>query len=464
MSFDLVIHDGLLITSSDTFKADLGINAGKIAAIGRKLSGKKTIDASGLYVIPGAVDPHVHLEMPVGKTRSSDDWFTGTRAAAYGGTTTVIDFVEGLPQQSLVEALIVRKSLAENRAAIDYAFHMTLADAKEHTLEEIPAVINAGVTSFKTYTTYEGFCLSDSEFLRILKAVSAYNGLVIVHAENDSIIKHFTQELIDNGNMAPRFHPLSRPAIAEGEAIGRILSLAEAVDAPIYIVHISSALGAKELANAQLQRKNVLGETCVQYLLLTEAEYRRPGFEGAKFVCQPPLRKTGDCAELWKALGDESIQTIGTDHCPFNFVGQKDLGSERFTEIPGGLPGIESRLSLVYSSGVSKGLISLNQWVSLCCTNPAVIFGLYPQKGSLLPGADADIVLFDPTLKKTLSHNMLHENVDYTPYEGFKIQGYPVKTLLRGEVIIDYEKEIDIKGKGKYLKCGSLQVNLQPLP
>ncbi len=464
MSFDLVIHDGLLVTSSDTFKADLGINAGKIAAIGHKLSGKKTIDASGLYVLPGAVDPHVHLEMPVGKTRSSDDWFTGTLAAAYGGTTTVIDFVEALPQQSLVEALIDRKSLAENRAVIDYAFHMTLADAKQYTLEEIPAVINAGVTSFKTYTTYEGFRLSDSEFLRILKAVSTYNGLVIVHAENDSIIKHFTQELIDSGNMAPRFHPLSRPAIAEGEAIGRILSLAEAVDAPIYIVHISSAIGAKELANAQIQRKNVLGETCVQYLLLTEAEYQQPGFEAAKYVCQPPLRKSGDCAALWKALGDGSILTIGTDHCPFNFVGQKDLGSERFTDIPGGLPGIESRLSLVYSSGVAKGLISLNQWVSLCCTNPAVIFGLHPQKGSLLPGADADIVIFDPTLKKTISHNMLHENVDYTPYEGYELQGYPVKTLLRGEVIINNGKAIDIKGKGKYLKCGPPQVNLQPLP
>ena len=464
MSFDLVIHDGLLITSSDTFKADLGINAGKITAIGHKLSGTEMIDASGLYVLPGAVDPHVHIEMPVGKTRSSDDWFTGTRAAAYGGTTTVIDFVEAVPHQSLVEALVDRKSLAENQAVIDYAFHMTLSDAKEHTMEEIPAVINAGVTSFKTYTTYEGFCLSDSEFMRILKAVTIHKGLVIVHAENDSIIKHFTQELLDNGNLAPQFHPLSRPAIAEGEAIGRILSLAEAVDAPIYIVHISSAIGARELANAQLQRKNVLGETCAQYLLLTDAEYQRPGFEAAKFVCQPPLRDPDDCAALWMALGDGSIKTIGTDHCPFNFVGQKDLGSERFTDIPGGLPGIESRLSLVYSYGVSKGLINLNQWVSLCCTNPAVIFGLYPNKGSLLPGSDADIVLFDPELKKTLSNNMLHENVDYTPYEGFKLQGYPVKTLLRGEVLIDGEEEMKIKGKGKYLKCGPPQINLPLLP
>ena len=460
MSFDLVIHDGLLITSSDTFKADLGINAGKIAAIGHKLSGVKMIDASDLYVLPGAIDPHVHIEMPVGKTISSDDWFTGTQAAAYGGTTTVIDFVEAAPQQSLIDALIDRKSLAENRAVIDYAFHMTLADANKGTLEEIPAVIKAGVTSFKTYTTYEGFYLTDSEFLRILKVVTDHKGLVIVHAENDSIIKHFTQELIDSDNLTPNFHPLSRPAIAEGEAIGRIISLAEAVDAPIYIVHISSAVGVRALADAQMRRKNVLGETCTQYLLLTEAEYQRPGFEAAKFVCQPPLRKTDDCDALWKALGDGSIKTIGTDHCPFNFIGQKDLGSERFTDIPGGLPGIESRLSLVFSYGVSKGLINLNQWVSLCCTNPAVIFGLYPQKGSLVPGADADIVLFDPAQKKTISQNMLHENVDYTPYEGFELQGYPVKTLLRGEILIDDGKAMDIKGKGKYLKCGPPQVNL----
>ncbi len=461
MSFDLVIHDGLLVTSAETFQADLGINAGKIAAIGHKLSGAKMIDASELYVLPGAVDPHVHIEMPVGKTRSSDDWFTGTRAAAHGGTTTVIDFVEAAPKQSLVDALTARKSLAENRAAIDYAFHMTLSDAKEQTLEEIPAVIDAGVTSFKTYTTYEGFRLSDGEFLRVLKAVFAHSGLVIVHAENDSMIKHATQELLDSGKLAPQFHPISRPALAEGEAIERILSLAETVDAPVYIVHISSAIGTKALANAQLRKQNALGETCVQYLLLTEDEYQRPGFEAAKFVCQPPLRKSGDCAALWDALSDGSIQTIGTDHCPFNFVGQKDLGSERFTEIPGGLPGIESRLSLVHSYGVTKGLISLNQWVALCCTNPAVIFGLYPQKGDLLPGADADIVLFDPTMEKTLSHNMLHENVDYTPYEGFQLQGYPVKTLLRGEVLIDGSKSMNIEGKGKYLKCGPPQLRIR---
>ncbi|MEA3351848.1 MAG: dihydropyrimidinase [Chloroflexota bacterium] len=454
MPFDLVIHNGLLVTASDTFRADLGINAGKIAAIGQELHGGKTIDARGLYLLPGAVDPHTHLEMPIGKTKSNDDWFTGTRAAAHGGTTTLIDFVEAAPGQSLVEALKARKSLAENLAAIDFAFHMTLSNANRSTLAEIPAMIEAGVTSFKAYTTYEGLRLTDSEFLKAMQAVSTHKGLLIVHAENDSIVKHFTQELLDSGKLAPRYHPLSRPDIAEGEAVARLISLAEAVGAPVYIVHISSAKGAAAVAAAQLRGQNVLGETCIQYLLLTEAEYQRPGFEAAKFVCQPPLRKAEDCAALWAALNAGSIRTIGTDHCPFNFVGQKDMGRERFTEIPGGLPGIESRLALVYSYGVRKGLISLNQWVSLCCTNPAIIFGLYPHKGALLPGADADIVLFDPEMKKTLSQTMLHENVDYTPYEGFPLQGYPVMTLLRGEVLIDGGKAMDIKGKGKYLRCG----------
>lgn len=458
MPFDLVIHAGLLVTASDTFLADLGINGGKIAAIGQELHGKKTIDARGLYVLPGAVDPHTHLEMPIGKTTSSDDWYTGTRAAAHGGTTTMIDFVEAAPHQSLVDALAERKSLAENRAAIDFAFHMTLSDARQLTLDEIPTMIESGVTSFKAYTTYEGLRLTDGDFLKALKAISVHKGILIVHAENDSIVKHFTQELLDSGKLAPQYHPLSRPDIAEGEAVMRIISLAEAVSAPVYIVHISSAKGAKAVAAAQLRGQNVIGETCTQYLLLTEAEYQQPGFEAAKFVCQPPLRKAEDCAALWAALSAGSIRTIGTDHCPFNFVGQKDMGRERFTEIPGGLPGIESRLALVYSYGVRKGLISLNQWVSLCCTDPAVIFGLYPQKGALLPGADADIVLFDPEMKKTLSHTMLHENVDYTPYEGFQLQGYPVKTLLRGENLIDGGKAIDIEGKGQYLKCGLPQI------
>lgn len=462
MPFDLVIHNGLLVTASDTFQADLGITGGKIAAIGQKLHGEKTIDARGLYVLPGAVDPHTHLEMPIGKTKSSDDWFTGTRAAAYGGTTTVIDFVEAAPGQSLVDALDARKSLAENRAAIDFAFHITLSNANRSTLDEIPAVIEAGATSFKAYTTYEGLRLTDGDFLNALQAVSAHKGLLIVHAENDSIVRHFTQELLDSGKLAPQYHPLSRPDIAEGEAVTRIISLAEAAGAAVYIVHISSAKGARAVAAAQLRGQNVIGETCTQYLLLTEAEYQRPGFEAAKFVCQPPLRKADDCAALWAALHAGSIRTIGTDHCPFNFAGQKDMGSERFTEIPGGLPGIESRLALVYSYGVRKGLISLNQWVSLCCTGPAVIFGLYPHKGALLPGADADIVLFDPEMKKTLSSTMLHENVDYTPYEGFQLQGYPVKTLLRGEVLIDGGKAMDIEGKGKYLKCSLPRIRNNP--
>lgn len=460
MSFDLVLRNGRLITSSDSFHADIGITSGKIEEIGQDLSGLEAIDASGLYVLPGAVDPHVHIEMPVGVTISSDDWYSGSLAAAFGGTTTVIDFVEAEPDQDLMDAFFSRRSLAEAKSVLDFAFHMTLSDASERRLNEIPAVMEAGMTSFKTYTTYEGFRLSDADFLKILKVVNQHRGLVIVHAENDSIIKHCTQDLLENGCVEPQYHPLSRPDIAEEKAISKVLSLAELIQAPIYIVHISTAKGVRVLANARIAGRNALGETCPQYLLLTEKEYMRPGFEAAKYICQPPLRKPDDLSALWSGLGKGVIQAIGTDHCPFYFTEKEDLGQERFTDIPGGLPGIESRLALIHSFGVSRGLISLNQWVAACCTKPAEIFGLYPRKGALLPGADADIVLFDPNLEMKLSQGMLHEKVDYTPYEGFKLKGYPVMTLRRGEVLIDHGQVLRSINQGEYLKCGLPQVDL----
>lgn len=453
MDFDVVIQRGTIITASDIFKADVGVKGEKIAAVGKYLKGKQVIDAEGLYVLPGAVDPHTHLEMPVGQTISSDTWFTGTRAAAYGGTTTVIDFVEGKPGQTLIEALNERKRMAEKQAVIDYAFHMTLVNAEDSTLDELPALFEAGVTSFKTYTAYEGFRLTDGELLKVLQTVSAQDGMVMVHAENEYIVQHFTRELLDQGKLSPQYHPYSRPPIAEEEAVARVLLLAEAVDAPLYIVHVSCAESARAIAKAKQRGQRVFGETCVQYLWLTEEEYERPGFEAAKYVCQPPLRSSKDRAALWEALSMAHIQAIGTDHCPFNLDGQKDLGQECFTDIPGGLPSVEPRLALVYSYGVRKGLIDLYQWVSLCCTAPAKIFGLYPRKGSLSPGADADIVLFDPRKEVVLSESVLHENVDYTPYEGYDITGYPVATLLRGKVVIKDGHFHAEKGEGLYMKC-----------
>ncbi len=452
-AFDLVIQNGKIVTAGETLDADLAIQGGKIQAIGKNLSGHKVLNAAGLLVLPGAIDPHVHLQMPAGATTSSDNWQTGTTAAALGGTTTVIDFIEPLENQSLIEAFEERKAQADSQVVIDYALHMTLSSIIPERMAELPEVIRAGMTSFKTYTTYDGLKLTDEAFLKMFRRVSETGGLVMVHAENDAMCGFATRELLAQGQYGPEAHPRSRPASAESEAIERVLAMAGLTGTPTYIVHISTAQGVAALSRAQARGQLAFGETCPQYLLLTDREYSRPDFEGAKFVCAPPLRKETDNAFLWDALSQNTIQTIGTDHCPFFFKGQKDLGKDCFTHIPGGIPGIESRLALMYTYGVVSGKLTLNQWVDRCCTKPAELFGLYPQKGTLMPGADADIVLFDPHQERVLSHQILHENVDYTPYEGLVLKGYPITTLLRGELLAEKGVMYAEPGNGKYLKC-----------
>jgi len=412
MQFDLVISNGILVTAGDTFPADIGISAGCIAEIGQNLSGNEVLDATGKLVLPGAIDTHVHLEMPAGPFTSSDNWETGTMAAAYGGVTTVLDFIEPEADQSLLQAYEIRRAQADGRAVIDYGLHMTLSRADPETLAQVPAVVAAGMPSFKTYTTYAGLRLTDEQLLAAMLAVKTAGGIVMVHAENNAMIEYKKQAFLQAGQLSPHFHPLSRPAVAEAEAIQRALALGEIAGGMTYIVHVSTARGAQEIATARGRGQAVIGETCPQYLLLSDAEYDRPGFEGAKFVCSPPLRTVADAAALWHALGQGNLQTVGTDHCPFMYHGQKDAGIDNFTIIPNGLPGIETRLALLYSFGVGAGHISINQWVQLCCSNPARIFGLYPQKGALAIGSDADIVLFDPNKKVTLSHEHLHERVD----------------------------------------------------
>jgi dihydropyrimidinase len=455
MELDLIIQNGNLVTSSDTFQADIGIRAGKIAVISQDLKGEKVIDAEGLLVLPGAIDPHVHLEMPTPVATSSDDWFTGTRAAACGGTTTVIDFVEPEPGESLLHALDARRSQAEIKAVIDFSFHMTVDRVDEDTLAEIPAVVEAGLTSFKCYTTY-GMKLADDQLLTVLKAVGKAGGLTIVHAETDAIINLLRAEYIAAGKVEPRFHPISRPAESEGEAVERVLTLAGVAEAPVLIVHVSTQLGAAAIQRAQLRGQTVFGETCPQYLVLTDSGYSAPGFEGAKFICSPPLRKSTDQEALWHGLKRGTFQVVGTDHCPFFYDGTKNLGRPTddpppFTDIPGGLPGIEGRLALLYTYGVRTERLTLNQWVNVCSSGPARVYNLYPRKGALIPGADADIVLFDPEKRVTLSTDVLHENVDYTPYEGFELTGYPVKTILRGQVIAE-NGEFNAEGqKGQFL-------------
>jgi len=463
--FDLIIHGGTLVTAGQTLQADIGILGEKITAIGSNLAGARQIEAGGLLVLPGAVDPHVHLEMPVGATRSSDDWFSGTVAAACGGTTSVIDFVEPQPGESLYQALELRRALAQPQTVVDFGLHMTITNDQRQTLAQIPDLFKEGCTSFKTYLTYSGFRLSDSAFLNVLAAVNEAGGIVLVHAENDAIIDFLKHRFQMEQKTAPRYHALSRPPVAESDAIQHSLAMAEATGACLYVVHVSTEQGAAAIRSARQRGVNAFGETCPQYLLLTDKELSRPGFEGAKFVCSPPLRAANDNQKLWNALAEDTLQTVGTDHCPFFFRGQKDLGKAGFENIPGGLPGIESRLALIYTFGVRSGRLSPNRWVQVCSSNPARIFGLYPRKGSLEPGADADIVLFDPAKKVTLSKAILHEQVDYTPYEGFELQGFPVMTLLRGNLIVDDGKFIGQAGYGNYLtrQPGTYRENRQSL-
>ena len=454
MTGDTIIRNGSVVTPAGILKADVVVRSETIAAIGRGLSARpeaQAIDAAGMLVIPGGVDPHVHLQMPAGVVMSSDDWRTGTVAAACGGTTTVIDFVE--PQGgTLRAALAARRAEAETApslgggpsgrgaAVVDYSLHMTLMDVRPATLTQIPNVVGAGVRSFKTYLTYAGFKLSDEEFLSALSAVAAAGGMALVHAENDAIVSHLQARFLAEGKTEPGWHPRSRPPAAEGEAIERALALAEVAGCPLYVVHISTERGLTAVARARARGQAVWGETCPQYLLLTDAEYTRGGFEGAKFVCSPPLRTAADVEALWEGLARGDLSTVGTDHCPFFYSGHKDLGLASdeyppFARIPGGMPGIEPRLALLYSFGVGRGLISVKRWVEVCCSAPAALFGLASRKGALVVGADADIVIFDPEREVTVSRSMLHENCDYTPYEGMGLKGYPVLTMLRGRVI-----------------------------
>lgn len=452
MQFDLVIKNGTTITGGDSFPSDLGINGEKITTLGTGLSGQRTIDASGLYVLPGGIDPHVHLQMPVGATQSCDTWYTGSLAAACGGTTTIIDFVEPEADQTLLDALSARRREAEGQSVIDFGLHMTLTNAEPSTLKQIPGMVNAGCSTFKTYLTYAGFKLDDAAFIKALAAVQAAGGLVMVHAENDAIIEHLKQKFLAEGKTTPRMHALSRPSSSEGEAVTRALAMAEACLAKLYVVHISTEMGARAVQAARQRGVTVYGETCPQYLLLDDACLDQPHFEGAKFVCSPPLRTKADNEALWKMASHGVLDTVGTDHCPFNFEGQKTLGWDRFDKIPGGLSGIESRLALLHTYGVCAGRISLNRWVEICSTNAARIFNLYPQKGSLLPGSDADIVLFDPKKKVILTHHLLHENVDYTPYEGMSLTGYPVITIAKGKVICEEGRYCGDGRQGKFLK------------
>jgi dihydropyrimidinase len=449
--FDLVIANGTLVTAEATMQADLGIRSGQITAVGKRLVGLETIDATGMLVLPGAIDEHVHLQMPVGEFTSSDDFHTGTVAAACGGTTTVIDFAEPKPGQSLIESLAERRAEADGKVVVDYGLHMTLAHADDETLAQVPQSLEAGTASFKLYMTYEGLRLDDGGLLRALSALREHGGRVLVHAENHHAIAYLTAQALAEGRTGPENHPLTRPAIMEAEAIHRLLALAHVSGTPLVLAHLSCALGLAEVWGARARGQVVWVETCPQYLLLDEKEYRRPGFEGAKFVMAPPPRTERDRNALWAGLAAGEVDTVATDHCPFFYATQKTRGRDDFSRIPGGAPGVETRLALLYIHGVRAGRLTLERWVEVCCTGPARRFGLAPRKGTLSIGADADVVIFDPEHRVTLSYKTLHQNVDYCPYEGWELQGYPRTVLSRGEVIVRDGEFVGAAGRGRFL-------------
>lgn len=450
-----IIANGTIVTASETYAADIRIDGERISHIGKGIAaspGDEVIDASGLLVMPGGIDAHTHLDLPVAGTRASDDFETGTRAAAFGGTTTIIDFISPARGDGLMDSYGVWRGKAEGKACIDYGLHMSVVDERPEVFDELDDVIDAGMPTIKIYTAYPAtLMISDGAILRLLKWASKRGALVVAHAENGGAIDELTRSIAAQGKTAPRFHLEARPAVLEGEATNRLIALAEAVDAPIGIVHVTCSEALDAIRRARRRGLDVFAETCPHYLYLSEESLKAPGFEGAKFICSPPLRTREDQKVLWHALAAGDLDTVATDHCPFHFRGQKELGLHDFRKIPGGLPGIETRLMLLWQ-GVRDGRITQNRFVELVSTAPARINGLLPRKGILAPDADADILLWDPEREVRLDADVLHMNVDYSPYEGMRIKGAPAKVFSRGELVVDGSRFLGTPGRGRYLK------------
>jgi dihydropyrimidinase len=456
MKFDTLVVGGTVVTASDTFQADVGIEAGKITAIGKSLpsaNASKVLTAIGKLVLPGGIDVHTHLDMPFGGTTSADDFETGTRAAAFGGTTTIIDFAIQYKDQTLRTAFDTWMQKAESRAVIDYAFHCIITHLPDARLEEMNQMVREGVTSFKLFMAYPGvLMLDDASIFKALRTTSKNGGLVCMHAENGSAIDVIVQQALAEGKTAPKYHALTRPTTAEAEAVSRAVALAEMAGAPLYIVHLSCHDALEKVREARDRGLPVYAETCPQYLYLSLEEMDKPGFESAKYVFTPPLREKWNQEKLWSGLKHDQLSVVSTDHCPFCFKEQKELGRDDFTKIPNGGPGIEHRMSLIYSGGVAAGRFSANRFVELTATSPAKLFGLYPRKGTIAVGSDADLVIFDPSRKHTISADTHHMRVDYSMFEGITVTGMPDVVLSRGRVLVQGDQFFGKAGSGNFLK------------
>jgi len=467
----ILIKNSRIITAADDFVADILIENEKIVSIKKNIKVNdqvKIYDATGLLAMPGGVDCHTHLENKFGDSTTCDTFDTGTRAAAFGGTTTIIDFafqnenrnVEQTTQHSVEQAIEHSIGLAENKAAIDYGFHLVISKVDQQVLIDIKnAIKNLGVSSFKMFMAYPAIMVNDASIYQCLKVTGDNGGLICLHAENGPVIDQIVKETIAKGLTEPKHHGFSRPALMEAEATHRVIKLSELTNAPIYIVHVSCKESLLEVISARQKGLKVFAETCPHYLFFDDSVYKSNDFEVAKFVISPPLRKKEDQDYLWKALVANDLQVISTDHCPYCIneghlgkIKQKPLGKNDFSKIPNGAPGIESRLPVIFEGGVNKGIISLNRFVELVSTAPAKIFGLFPQKGTIAVGSDADIILFDPKEKNILSASNHQSNVDYTLYEGMEINGKIKKVFLRGKLIVENDKWLGKYTYGKYLK------------
>ncbi len=453
-----LVKGGTVVTASDTYSADVLVDDGIISLIGQDLGATVTadtiVDATGQYVIPGGIDAHVHLDMPFGGTSSADDFESGTIAAAFGGTTSVIDFAIQNYGGSLHEALETWFKKAEGKAAIDYSFHLIVREVNDKILEEMDEMVRReGVTSFKLFMAYPNvFMVDDASIFKAMRRTADNGGLICMHAENGGVIDVLVAKALAEGKTAPKYHALTRPTKAEGEATRRAIALAEMAGVPVYIVHLSSADALEKVREARDMGLPAHAETCPQYLFLNYDDYEEPGFNGAKYVMSPPLREKWNQDALWKGLAGNDLQVISTDHCPFCMKEQKELGLHDFSKIPNGAPGIETRMSLIFDGGVLGGRISLNRFVELTSTNPAKMMGLFPKKGTIAVGSDGDIVVFDPNASMTLSHSTLHMKVDYNPYEGRVVKGVPTTVLSRGNVIVDKGRFLGKAGDGQFVR------------
>ncbi len=456
-----LIKNGTIVTASDTYKADVLIDGEKIAMIGTNLpsEGAEVIDASGKYLIPGGIDAHTHLDMPFGGTITADDFYTGQSAAAFGGTTTHIDFALQQKGQTLKQGVEMWQEKAKGNTIIDYGFHIAITDPTEESINEISTLNDIGVCSLKVFQAYKGaFMVDDTALYKAMEKTAEADIMLMTHSENGDAIALLTEKLVAEGKLEPKYHLVAHPREIEGEATARAIAMAAITGAKLYVVHMSCSDSIEQMAIGRSKGYKVMGETCTQYMFKFEDDMRVPGFEGAKWACGPPVRTPEDAKYIWEALRNTTLQCVSTDHCSFNYEGGvdgkkagKELGKPGWHMIPNGIPGIEDRMMVMYHNGVNSGKIDLNRFVAITSTNTAKAMGLYPRKGTISVGSDADIVLWDPEKTHTISAKTHHMNVDYNAYEGMEIKGMPVRTIIRGTTVTDGDKLCVEKGFGQYL-------------